>query len=199
MLCVLREDRRRCLSRHHAASLPRAQEPGEGLAVPHGRLRVPAALPRDGDGAAGLHLHRDDAAVHRLAHHVRAHARHPQGRAQHVLLDPPDLHAQLGALEARRRRRAAPGRRQDEGRARQEARQVLPVGRLLPILPGRIFCETSIRSLVLLLPGTCCFLHMLGLNFNVSGSTAKRYKEFSLLIVSHEEKGALLFQVFLKI
>ena len=134
-MIIVRKDRRR---RHNAPPLPRAQEPGEGEPVPHGRLRVPAALPRHRDGAARLHVHRDDAAVHRLAHHVRAHEGHPQGRAQHVLLDPPDVHAELGALEARRRRRAAPGRRQDEGRAGQEARQVLPVGRLLPILPGRI-------------------------------------------------------------
>ena len=65
-----------------------------------------------------------------------SYKRNSQRRAKHVLLDPSNVHPEFRPLEAGGRGRAPPRRGQDQGRAGQEARQVLPVGRILSLLPG---------------------------------------------------------------
>ena len=127
----------------HVTLVPRAQKSGEGQPISHRWLRVPPPLPGHRHVSAGLHLHRDDAPVHRVAHHVCPHTGDPKRRAQHILLDTPNLHTLVRPLEAGGRWRATSWNRQNARRQGQEARQVLPVGRLLPLLPGKlttIFC-----------------------------------------------------------
>ena len=59
------------------------------------------------------------------------------GRAEHILLDPLHLHHPQCLLEADWFRRGAPRRGQDPGPAGEEIPQVLSVGLLLPLLPGK--------------------------------------------------------------
>ena len=73
--------------------------------------------------------------------HVCPHQRRTSGGAEHLLLDPPHLHPQLRPLEEGGRGRAPPGGGQNQGREGQEARQILSVGRIPFVLPGKILLE----------------------------------------------------------
>ena len=114
-----------------------SQKSGESQSVSHWWLRLQTALPGHCHGLAGLYLHRDDAAVHRVADHVRPHKRDTQRCPQHLLLDSSYLHTFIRTLETGRGRRPSSRCRQNQKRRRQKTREILSVGRLLPVLSGK--------------------------------------------------------------
>ena len=96
----------------------------------------------------GIEITREDLFMLRnyLFFRLCSHQRHSRGRPEHLLLDPLHLHHPQRILEEDWYWRGSPGYWQDNRPGGEKIRQILPVGLLLPLLPGKAVAEGFIQN-----------------------------------------------------
>ena len=122
---------------HHAGRLPGPEGPRQDQPCDNRLFHLSPALLGERELPLGLLAHCDHASVRGQPHRLCSHQRHSRGCAQHLLLDTLHIHYPQCILEAHRDRRGTPRNRQNHRPRRKKICQVLPVGLLLSLLPGK--------------------------------------------------------------
>ena len=111
-------------------------------------------------------------------HRLCSHQGHSRGRVEHVLLDPLHLHHPQRLLEADRDRCGSSRHRQNHRPRGAALCPLLPVGLLLPLLPGRIYLQYNIEILDHRPRGTLLYVR-----YTTSGSSAASSSRWNLSII----------------
>ena len=117
--------------------IQRAQGPGEDQPGHHRLVNIQTSLLGVGELSVSLLPYCDNSTVCGQPHRLCSYQRHSGGCVEHILLDSLHIHNPKCLLEADRDRCGTPRNRQNYRSRRAEICQILPMGVLLPILPGK--------------------------------------------------------------
>ena len=121
----------------HVGRIPRAQGPGEDQPGHHRLLNFQTPLLSVSEFPISFLPYSDHTAVCGQSHRLCPHQRHTGGCVEHILLDPLHIHNPKCLLEADRDRCGSSRNRQNCGSRGAAICQILSMGVLLPILPGK--------------------------------------------------------------